>query len=57
MSPRRGLTTLEREMLKFVTVICSIMFAMIAVVIVVWRVEVEAIFHPWNMLMITVRRI
>jgi sodium/potassium-transporting ATPase subunit alpha len=36
--PKTGLTTLEREILNFVIVICSIMFTMIAVVLVVWYV-------------------
>ena len=34
--PRDGLTPLEREVLNFVLVICSIMLVMIIVVIIVW---------------------
>jgi sodium/potassium-transporting ATPase subunit alpha len=37
--PKTGLTTLEREVLNFVIAICSIMFTMIVVVIIVWCVE------------------
>jgi sodium/potassium-transporting ATPase subunit alpha len=37
--PKTGLTTLEREVLNFVIVICSIMFTMIVVVLIVWSVE------------------
>lgn len=35
-APKTGLTTLEREVLNFVFIICSIMFTMIIVVIIVW---------------------
>ena len=35
-APKTGLTPLEREVLNFVMIICSIMFVMILVVIVVW---------------------
>lgn len=34
--PKTGLTPLEREILYFVIIICSIMFAMILLVIIVW---------------------
>lgn len=34
--PKSGMTTLEREILNFVIVICSIMVTMIIVVIIVW---------------------
>ena len=34
--PKQGLTTLEREVLNFVYIICSVMFTMIIVVIVLW---------------------
>jgi sodium/potassium-transporting ATPase subunit alpha len=34
--PKICLTTLEREVLNFVIIICSIMFTMIIVVIIVW---------------------
>jgi sodium/potassium-transporting ATPase subunit alpha len=37
-APRTGLTPLEREVLNFVIIICSIMFTMIIVVIIVWYV-------------------
>lgn len=35
-APKTGLTPLEREVFNFVIIICSIMFFMIAVVIIVW---------------------
>lgn len=35
-TPKTGLTTLEKEVLNFVLVICSIMLTMIIVVIIVW---------------------
>ncbi len=34
--PRTGLTTLEREVLNFVYIICSIMAVMIIIVIILW---------------------
>lgn len=34
--PKKGLTTLEREVLHFVLIICSIMFLMIVIVLIVW---------------------
>lgn len=34
--PKKGLTTLEREVLQFVLIICSIMFLMIVLVLIVW---------------------
>lgn len=34
--PKKGLTTLEREVLHFVLIICSIMFFMIVLVLIVW---------------------
>lgn len=35
-TPKTGLTPLEREILNFVIIICSIMFLMILIVIIVW---------------------
>jgi sodium/potassium-transporting ATPase subunit alpha len=35
-TPKRGMTTLEREVLNFVIIIYSIMLTMIIVVIIVW---------------------
>jgi magnesium-transporting ATPase (P-type) len=35
-APKTGLTTLEREVINFVILICSIMFTMIVLVIIVW---------------------
>jgi sodium/potassium-transporting ATPase subunit alpha len=35
-APKTGLTPLEREILNFVTIICSIMLVMIVIVIIVW---------------------
>jgi sodium/potassium-transporting ATPase subunit alpha len=37
-APKTGLTTLEREVINFVILICSIMFTMIVLVIIVWYV-------------------
>ena len=37
--PKNGLTTLEKEVLNFVLIICSIMLVMIIVVLVVWYVR------------------
>lgn len=34
--PKTGMTTLEREVLNFVLIICSIMVVMIIVVLVLW---------------------
>lgn len=34
--PKTGMTTLEREIFHFVLIICSIMFIMIIVVLVLW---------------------
>jgi magnesium-transporting ATPase (P-type) len=36
--PKKGLTTLEREVLHFVLVICSIMALMIILVVILWYV-------------------
>jgi sodium/potassium-transporting ATPase subunit alpha len=35
-TPKTGLTPLEREVVNFVIIICSIMLTMIVVVIIVW---------------------
>lgn len=35
-APKTGFTPLEREIFNFVIIICSIMFTMIVVVIIVW---------------------
>jgi sodium/potassium-transporting ATPase subunit alpha len=37
-APKTGMTPLEKEVLNFVLIICSIMFTMIIVVIAVWYV-------------------
>lgn len=34
--PKKGLTTLEREVFNFVMIICSIMFFMIVLVVTLW---------------------
>ncbi|KAG5950444.1 hypothetical protein E4U53_005040 [Claviceps sorghi] len=39
--PKTKMTTLEREVLYFVSIICGIMFAMIVVVVVVWYATIE----------------
>jgi sodium/potassium-transporting ATPase subunit alpha len=41
------LTTLEREVLNFVIIICSIMFTMIVVVIIVWAAYLRKEHHDW----------
>lgn len=44
-APKTGLTPLEREVLNFVIIICSIMFTMIIVVIIVWYTVFETLVH------------
>jgi sodium/potassium-transporting ATPase subunit alpha len=39
--PKTGLTTLEKEVLRFVIIICSIMFSMILVVIILWYISIR----------------
>lgn len=39
--PKKGLTTLEREVLNFVLIICSIMALMIILVVVLWYVTCD----------------
>lgn len=34
--PKTGMTTLEREILNFVLIICSIMLVMIIIVLILW---------------------
>ncbi len=34
--PKTGMTTLEREIFNFVLIICSVMLAMILIVIIAW---------------------
>ncbi|KAF4633510.1 hypothetical protein G7Y89_g4608 [Cudoniella acicularis] len=46
-APKTGLTTLEREVLNFVIVICSIMFTMILVVIIVWATYLRKSYPDW----------
>ena len=41
-APKTGMTTLEREVLNFVIIICSIMLTMIIVVIIVWYGSIPA---------------
>ena len=36
--PKKGMTTLEKEVHNFVMIICSIMIFMIIVVVVIWYV-------------------
>lgn len=38
--PKTGLTTLEKEVLRFVLLIVLVMFTMITVVVIVWYVPV-----------------
>lgn len=34
--PKKGLTSLEKEVFHFVLIICAVMFIVIAIVIIVW---------------------
>ncbi|KPM39669.1 Sodium/potassium-transporting ATPase subunit alpha-1 [Neonectria ditissima] len=45
--PKTGLTTLEREVLHFVLVICSIMFLMILIVIIIWTTWLRKKYPDW----------
>ncbi|KAK2049021.1 Na,H/K antiporter P-type ATPase [Colletotrichum somersetense] len=45
--PKKGLTTLEREVLHFVLIICSIMFLMIVVVLIVWGAWLRPKYPNW----------
>ncbi|OBR04367.1 Na+/H+/K+ antiporter P-type ATPase [Colletotrichum higginsianum IMI 349063] len=45
--PKKGLTTLEREVLHFVLIICSIMFLMIVIVLIVWGTWLRKQYPNW----------
>ncbi|KAI8722028.1 Cation-ATPase-N domain-containing protein [Fusarium sp. LHS14.1] len=45
--PKKGLTTLEREVLHFVLVICSIMVLMIILVIILWATWLRKKYPDW----------
>ncbi|KAF6809270.1 h k atpase alpha [Colletotrichum musicola] len=45
--PKKGLTTLEREVLHFVLIICSIMFLMIVLVLIVWGTWLRKQYPDW----------
>ncbi|WYZ42351.1 hypothetical protein EsH8_VI_000050 [Colletotrichum jinshuiense] len=45
--PKKGLTTLEREVLHFVLIICSIMFLMIVLVLIVWGTWLRKKYPDW----------
>ncbi|OHW91807.1 k antiporter p-type ATPase [Colletotrichum incanum] len=45
--PKKGLTTLEREVLHFVLIICSIMFLMIVIVLIVWGTWLRKQYPDW----------
>ncbi|KAF4839603.1 Sodium/potassium-transporting ATPase subunit alpha-A [Colletotrichum siamense] len=45
--PKKGLTTLEREVLHFVLIICSIMFLMIVLVLIVWAAWLRRVYPNW----------
>ncbi|KAK0636109.1 hypothetical protein B0T17DRAFT_482038 [Bombardia bombarda] len=45
--PKTGLTTLEREVLNFVYVICSIMLSMIILVIILWASWLRRVYPNW----------
>ncbi|RFU30423.1 hypothetical protein B7463_g5908, partial [Scytalidium lignicola] len=46
-TPKTGLTTLEKEVLNFVFIICSIMFTMILLVIIVWATYLRKQHPNW----------
>lgn len=43
--PKKGLTTLEIEILRFVAIICSFIVLMIVIVVIVWCVRKYPSFH------------
>ncbi|KAK7706288.1 hypothetical protein SLS64_007627 [Diaporthe eres] len=45
--PKVGLSTLEREILSFVWIICSIMLLMIVIVIVLWAAWLRTTYPDW----------
>ncbi|KAK4222517.1 hypothetical protein QBC38DRAFT_80396 [Podospora fimiseda] len=45
--PKKGLTPLEREVLSFVYVICSIMIAMIVLVVILWAAWLRKTHPDW----------
>lgn len=45
--PKPKMTTLEREVLYFVIIICSIMFTMIAIVLIVWGAWLRVDYPGW----------
>ncbi|KAE9367518.1 calcium ATPase [Stipitochalara longipes BDJ] len=46
-APKTGMTTLEREVLNFVIIICSIMLTMIVIVIIVWAAYLRKAHPTW----------
>ncbi|TVY71246.1 Sodium/potassium-transporting ATPase subunit alpha-A [Lachnellula suecica] len=46
-APKTGLTPLEREILNFVTIICSMMLTMILIVIIVWAAYLRKSHPDW----------
>ncbi|KAK4645784.1 hypothetical protein QC761_204620 [Podospora bellae-mahoneyi] len=45
--PKKGMTPLEREVLNFVYVICSIMVVMIIAVVVIWAAWLRTTYPDW----------
>ncbi|KAM5361230.1 hypothetical protein ACJZ2D_013246 [Fusarium nematophilum] len=45
--PKKGLTTLEREVVNFVFIICSIMVLMIIIVVVLWATWLRKEYPDW----------
>ncbi|KAM7210066.1 hypothetical protein V8F06_014554 [Rhypophila decipiens] len=45
--PKKGLTTLEREVFNFVMIICSIMFVMIVLVVTLWAAWLRKEHPDW----------
>jgi sodium/potassium-transporting ATPase subunit alpha len=46
--PKSKMTTLEREIMYFVFVICGIMFSMISLVLILWSVLTQSLRISWN---------
>ncbi|KAL5601021.1 hypothetical protein BROUX41_005850 [Berkeleyomyces rouxiae] len=46
-APKEGMSTLEKEVFNFVIIICSIMFCMILLVVIVWAAWLRQKHHDW----------
>ncbi|KAM0274957.1 hypothetical protein ACHAQH_007687 [Verticillium albo-atrum] len=45
--PKKGLTTLEREVLHFVLIICAVMLTVIVIVIIIWAAWLRRDYPDW----------